>query len=91
MLWEAARHPSMDPQLATKCHRGGKSTWPDRDTNPGSLSNCALSYSVLSYPADLWQLQVNIKKTLYKISKGAAILTAKDVLVMGCPSIKAYS
>ena len=26
------------PTLATKCHRGGKSTWPNRDSNPGPLT-----------------------------------------------------
>ena len=25
------------PTLATKCHRGGKIMWPDRDSNPGPL------------------------------------------------------
>ena len=30
--------PKHGPTLATKCHRRGKSTWPDRDSNPGPLA-----------------------------------------------------
>ena len=35
------RSPSTDPHWATKCHRGGNSTWPDRDSNPGHLAHHA--------------------------------------------------
>ena len=28
----------VDEQRGDTCHRGGKSTWPDRDSNPGSLA-----------------------------------------------------
>ena len=41
-----------------KCHRGGKGTWPDQDSNPGPLAYCA-SILPLSYRAtcrhDMWQ------------------------------------
>ena len=33
-----------------KCHRGGKRTWPDRDSNPGSLAYRASSLP-MSYRA----------------------------------------
>ena len=35
--------PEHGPTLATKCHRQGKRTWPDRDSNPGSLAYRASS------------------------------------------------
>ena len=42
------------PTLATKCHRGGKITWPDQDSNPGSLayraSTLPLSYRATCLP-----------------------------------------
>ena len=34
----AARSPNRDTHWVTKCHRGGKNTWPDRDSNPGRLA-----------------------------------------------------
>ena len=45
------------PTLVTKCHRGGKTTWPDRDSNPGPLENRAstLTTELPSHTVDLWQ------------------------------------
>ena len=39
------------------CHRGGKSTWPDRDSNPGPLADRAstLITELPSHTVDLWQ------------------------------------
>ena len=47
----------ISPTLATKCHRGGKSTWPDRDSNPGPLAYRAstLTTELPSHTVDLWQ------------------------------------
>ena len=42
--------PEHGPTLATKCHRGRKRTWPDRDSNRGSLAYRA-STLPLSYRA----------------------------------------
>ena len=52
----AARSPTTDPHWATKCHRGGKSTWPDRDSNSGPLAYRAstLTTELPSHTADLW-------------------------------------
>ena len=54
----AARSPSTDPYWATKCHRGGISTWPDRDSNPGPLAYRAstLATELPSHMVDLWHL-----------------------------------
>ena len=53
----AARNPSTDPHWATKCHRGGKSTWPNRDSNPGPRAS-TLTTELPSHMVDLWQLNV---------------------------------
>ena len=51
----AARSLSMDPHWATKCHRGEKSTWSDRDSNPGPLAHRAstLTTELPSHTVDL--------------------------------------
>ena len=40
-----------------KCHRGGKSTWSDRDSNPGPLAyrTSTLTTELPSHRVDLWQ------------------------------------
>ena len=42
----AARNLSMDPHQTTKCHRGRRMTWPDRDSNPGPLAYRANTLSL---------------------------------------------
>ena len=46
------------PTLATKCNRGGKRKWPDRDSNPGPLADrtSTLTTELPSHTVDLWQL-----------------------------------
>ena len=40
-----------------ECHRGGKSTWPDRDSYPGPLAHCAstLTTELPNHAVDLCQ------------------------------------
>ena len=54
----AVRSPSTSPHWATKHHRGGKSTWPDRDSNPGPLAHRAstLTTELPSHTVDLWHV-----------------------------------
>ena len=53
--WCVQRLPGVH-KLATKCHRGGKSTWPDQASNPGPLADCAstLTTELPSHTVDLW-------------------------------------
>ena len=46
------------PTLADKCHRGGKSTWPDRESNPGPLVYRArtLTTELPSHTVDPWHI-----------------------------------
>ena len=48
------------PTLATKYHRGGKSTWSDRDSNPGLLAYPANTQTteLPSHTVDLWQWRI---------------------------------
>ena len=48
--------PEHGPTLATKCHRGGNSTWPDWDSNPRPLTYCAstLTTELPSHMVNLW-------------------------------------
>ena len=61
------------PTLATKCHRGGKRTWPDRDSNPGSLAYRA-STLPLSYRAT--------RSTGYNSTKETSSYTSNQQLTL---------